>query len=140
MDGISFAGAFRTIIFELPEEKAVTGFKVYTVKTIMPDFSFQANTTFYVSENGADWMLAYSYDNSHQTAGNDDKTVRTIISMLNVGRFKAKYVKIKFRVEVNTFIDEIEGFRHRHRRYNEAPFKNMLTFNYKNAYNPGIEG
>ncbi len=133
-------GLSRTIIFELPEEKAVTGFKVYTVKNNHAGLQLSNYYDLYVSENGADWMLAYSYDNSHQTAGNDDKTVRTIISALNVGRFKAKYVKIKFRVEVNTFIDEIEVFG-TDIDGTEAPFvKYVDPFNYKNAYNPGIEG
>jgi hypothetical protein len=135
-----YRGLSRTITFELPEVKAVTGFKIHTIKNNSAGLQLSNYYDLYVSENGTDWMKAYSYDNSHKTAGEDKKDERIIISALGIGRFRAKYVRIKFRIEVNTFIDEIEIFG-TDINGTEAEFvKYVDPFKYKNAYNPGIEG
>ncbi|NCA91945.1 DUF4855 domain-containing protein [bacterium] len=133
-----YRGLSRSVIFELPEEKAVTGFEISLLQNNSAGIELSNYYDLYISENGTDWMLAYSYDSSGKTtyAGNR----RLKITAENIGRFKAKYIKIKFRLEVNAFIDEIEVYGGAIDGTESAFVKYIDPYDYKNAYHPGVEG
>ncbi|MDD4125479.1 MAG: DUF4855 domain-containing protein, partial [Eubacteriales bacterium] len=133
-----YRGLSRSIIFELPEEKAVTGFEISLLQNNSAGIQLSNYYDLYISENGTDWMLAYSYDSSDKTACT--YTRRLKITAVSIGRFKAKYVKIKFRLEVNAYIDEIEVYGGETDGTEAAFVKYVDPYDYKNAYNSGVEG
>ncbi len=135
---VFYRGLSRTVTFELPEVRAVTGFKFCTLKNNSYGINLSDYYDLFVSENGTDWMLAFSYDNSDNVGGDD--TGQYTISATYIGRFRAKYVRLKFRVEGYTYCDEIEIFG-TDIDGTEAEFvKYTDDYNYKNAYNSGVEG
>ena len=107
-----YRGKTREIVFELDTVYAITGFKASFLSNYGAGIYCPRLCNLYVSENGEDYMLAYSlYDES--------KTGNTAVCTQSIGveegkRYKAKYVKIEFDVLVNVFCDEIEV-------YGEAP-------------------
>lgn len=103
-----YRGKTREIVFELDTVYAVTGFKASFLSNYGAGIYCPRLCNLYVSENGVDYMLAYSlYDESK--TGNP--VVRTESYEVTDGKkYKAKYVKIEFDVLVNVFCDEIEVY------------------------------
>ena len=134
---VFYRGLYRTVTFELPEVKAVTGFRFHGLKHNTSGLIPSDYYDLFVSENGTDWMLACSYDNSDNVGGTDRG--QFTIAAENVGRFRAKYVRLKFRVDGYTYCDEIEILGTDINGTEEKFVKYIDPYNYKNAYHPGIE-
>lgn len=135
---IFYRGLSRCVTFALPEEKAVTGFMISLLQNNPAGIQISNYYDLYVSENQTDWMLAHTIDTASKTTYADTRRLK--LSAENIGKFKAKYIKIKFRVEVGAYIDEVEVYG-RDIDGTEAPFvKYEDPYDYKNAYGPKIEG
>ncbi len=132
-----YRGTTRTIQFELPEEKAVTGFAVYGLQNNPAGIALPPWFDLYVSENGSDYMLAGRYDSGSRIANNEAN--RYVAKCENIGKFKAKYVRVVFRTAVNVYLDEIEVYG-RDIDGTEAKFVKTPEPEYKNQFDPGIEG
>lgn len=132
-----YRGRTRTIEWELPEMRAVTGLAVSGLQDNIAGLPIPATFKLYVSENGADYMLAYTVDNSalRQRTG----TQRYDVRATDVGRFRAKYVRVEFECAVNIFIDEIEIYGTQVDG-TEAPFVKAEEPTYVNAFDAGVEG
>ncbi len=132
-----YRGLSRTVEFELDEAKAVTGFSVSLEQSNDAGLTIAPSYDLYVSENGTDWMLAGSYDATKLQAasGTHHRLFRTDFDE----RFKAKYIRLTFRLSVNAFIDEIEVYG-TDIDGTEAAFVKTQEPSYPNEYNMGIEG
>lgn len=132
-----YRGTSRFIEFELPETKAVTGFSLSALQDNDAGLALSPWYDMYVSENGVDYMLAGRFESGDLTAKSG--TNYHTINSKNMGRFKAKYVRISFRSAVNVFIDEIEVYGGE-LDGTEAEFVKDPDPVYKNAFDKGIEG
>lgn len=132
-----YRGKDRTIEFELPEVKAVTGFSVAALQDNGAGLALPPWFDVYVSENGTDYMLAWRYDCADKIS--QSGTNRHKIVSKDMGRFKAKFVRVVFRTTVNVFIDEIEIYGN-DIDGTEAKFVKAEEPKYVNAFDPGIEG
>lgn len=132
-----YRGTTRTIQFELPEEKAITGFSVSGLQANDAGVALPPWFELYVSENGSDYMLAGRYESGSRIA--NAETNRYNAKCENIGRFKAKYIRVVFRTAVNVFIDEIEVYGG-DIDGTEAKFVKTPEPEYKNQFDAGIEG
>jgi len=132
-----YRGTTRTIQFELPEEKAVTGLSVSGLQDNDAGLALPPWFDLYVSENGSDYMLAGRCDSGSRIANSG--TNRYSVKSENIGRFKAKYIRVVFRTAVNVFIDEIEVYGG-DIDGTEAKFVKTSEPEYKNEFDHGIEG
>lgn len=107
-----YRGKTREIVFELEEVMAITGFRASFLSNYGAGIYCPRFIKVYVSENGVDYMTAYSLADESKTGNPVTRT--EYYEVLNGARFKAKYVKIEFDVLVNVFCDELEI-------YGEAP-------------------
>lgn len=103
-----YRGRSREIVFELDKTYAVTGFKVSFLSNYNAGIYCPRFCNLYVSENGVDYMKAFSLGDESKT-GNPVTRIESY-SVTDGGRYKAKYVKIEFDVIVNVFCDEIEVY------------------------------
>ncbi len=132
-----YRGTSRIVEFELPETKAVTGFSVSALQDNNAGLALSPWFDMYVSENGTDYMLAGRFETGERTAKTGTNYHK--IDSKNMGRFKAKYVRIAFKSAVNVFIDEIEVYGG-DLDGTEAEFVKAPDPVYKNSFDPGIEG
>lgn len=129
--------ATREIVYELDEVSAVTGFKASFLCDVPAGVHIPRYVNLYVSENGEDYMLAYTVDG---TAMNADTTLRKVAySVTDGARYRAKYVKIEFDVIVNLRCDEIEVYGGK-TDSTELAFVKDPEKEWANAYDTGIEG
>ncbi len=132
-----YRGTSRFVEFELPETKAVTGFSVSTLQDSGAGVTLSPWFDLYVSENGSDYMLAGRFETGDRTAQTGSNY--HVLESKNMGRFKAKYVRIAFRSAVNVYIDEIEVYGG-DLDGTEAEFVKAPEPVYKNSFDEGIEG
>lgn len=133
-----YRGYSRSVIFTLPEEKAVTGFNISVLQDNGAGVLISKYYELYVSENGEDWMLCHSYDATDMVVYTPERRLK--ITAKDIGRFKAKYIKVKFQVDVGAYLDEIEIYGGA-LDGTEAPFARYQDpYPYKNAYDPGVDG
>lgn len=132
-----YRGRTRTIEWELPTVSAVTGLAVSGLQDNKAGLPIPETFRLYVSENGKDYMQAYTADNSalQKRAG----TQRYDVRKTDIGRFRAKYVRMEFECAVNIFIDEIEIYGTQVNG-TEAPFVKAEEPTYVNAFDEGVDG
>ncbi len=132
-----YRGLSRTVEFELSDAKAVTGFSVSLIQSNGAGLAISPSYELYVSENGNDWMKAGAYDATGMQK--DEGTYRRTLRVDFEQRYKAKYVRLTFRVSVNSFLDEIEVYGGE-TDGNETPFVKAQEPTYADGYNMGLEG
>ena len=132
-----YRGLSRTVEFELPETKAVTGFSVSMIQCNEAGVMVAPFYELYVSENGKEWMKAGAYDAREMQT--DKGFFRRNLRVDFDERYKANYVRLTFRVSVNAFLDEIEVYG-TDIDGSEAPFVKAEEPSYANEYNMGLEG
>lgn len=132
-----YRGLSRTVEFELPETKAVTGFSVSMIQCNEAGVMVAPFYELYVSENGKEWMKAGAYDAREMQT--DKGFFRRNLRVDFDERYKANYVRLTFRVSVNAFLDEIEVYG-TDTDGSEAPFVKAEEPSYANEYNMGLEG
>ncbi len=103
-----YRGRTREIVFVLDDFYAVTGFKVSFLSNYNAGIYCPRFCNLYVSENGVDYMKAFSLGDESKT-GNSVTRMESY-SVTDGGRYKAKYIKIEFDVIVNVYCDEIEVY------------------------------
>lgn len=132
-----YRGATREIIFELDEMSAITGFSASFLVNNDAGIYLPRFCDLYVSENGEDYMLAYSL--------NDPTKISNVAlrmdkyEMIDGARYKAKYVKFVFDVLVNVFCDELEVYGEEPNG-TELPFSKDIEQSSKAEYDKGFEG
>lgn len=131
-----YRGKTREIVFELKETSAITGFKASFLSNYGAGIYCPRFLRVYVSENGVDYMTAYSLSDESKT-GNPVTRMESY-EVAGGTRFKAKYVKIEFDVLVNVFCDEIEIYGEA-LDGSEVPFKKDADTVYQ-GYDRGTEG
>lgn len=103
-----YRGKTREIVFELEEVMAITGFRASFLSNYGAGIYCPRYCRVSVSENGTDYMTAYSlYDESK--TGNPVTRMESY-EVKEGKRYKAKFVKIEFDVLVNVLCDEIEVY------------------------------
>lgn len=132
-----YRGLSRTVEFALPETKAVTGFSVSLVQSNGAGLALSPSYDLYVSENGTDWMKAGTYDATGMQK--DTGTYHRLMRVDLKERFKANYVRLTFRISVNSFLDEIEVYG-TDIDGTEAAFVKTEEPTYPNDYNMGLDG
>lgn len=132
-----YRGLSRTVTFELPEEKAVTGFSVSLLQDNSAGLGLSPWFELSVSENGTDYMTAGRYDASDLLARSGTNHHKLVAK--DLCRVRAKYVRLTFRTSVNVFMDEIEVFGG-DLNGTEAPFVKDEEPTYANRFDAGIEG
>lgn len=132
-----YRGTTRSVTFELPQEKAVTGFSVSLIQNAAAGLPMPPSFKLYVSEDGKDFMHCASYD-TRSLQGVTEKTRREV-NAGQLGRFSAKYVRISFRCEVSVYIDEIKVFG-TDINGTEKEFVSDKPQEYIGKYDAGIEG
>lgn len=132
-----YRGLSRTVEFELSTEKAVTGFSVSMVHSTDAGLPMPPSFDLYVSENGTDWMLAGAFDAAdlQSAGGTAHRELKTSFDK----RYKAKYVRVSFRISVSTYLDEIEIYGGDLNGTEEA-FVKCEEPSYPNAFDEGVEG
>ncbi len=132
-----YRGLSRTVEFQLPKTQAITGFFVSTIQCNEAGVMLAPFYELFVSENGKDWMKAGAYDAREMQS--DKGFFRRNLRVDFDGRYKAKYVRLTFRVSVNAFLDEIEVYG-TDINGDEMPFVKAEDPSYANEYNMGLEG
>ncbi|OGO89414.1 MAG: hypothetical protein A2Y15_05495 [Clostridiales bacterium GWF2_36_10] len=133
----AYRGYSRIVTFELPCEKAVTGFSISMLQSNSAGVYLSDKIKLSVSENGTEWMSCYTYDNSDELSSDQSRIVTS--EMKNQTRYKAKYVKIEYMVYVNCYVDEIEIYGE-DINGTEAAFVKDADIEYVNAFSAGVEG
>lgn len=132
-----YRGLSRTVEFALPSEKAVTGFCVSLVHSNGAGLPLPPSFDLYVSEDGTHWMLAGSYDATSLQAqeGTSYRRLRADFDK----RYKAKFLRLTFRMSVSLYMDELEVYGGDVNGTEEV-FAETPEPVYKNEYNMGLEG
>ncbi|HPE96260.1 MAG TPA: DUF4855 domain-containing protein, partial [Bacillota bacterium] len=129
--------ATREIVYELDELSAITGFCASFLCDFAAGVYIPQYVNLYVSENGTDYMLAYTVDGSLE---NQNTTVRNVDYKVVDGlRCRAKYIKFEFDVLVNIRCDELEVYGGEIDS-TEAAFVKDPDTEWANEYDSGIEG
>ncbi len=131
-----YRGFTRSVTFALPTVKKVTGFSVSLLQNASAGLPMPPSFDLYVSENGTDYMLAASYDTTPLQGVK--QTTRREVNARDLGSFRARYVRLTFRCEVNVFIDEVEIYG-TDPDGSEAPFVKAEPPQGVGRYDKGIE-
>ena len=132
-----YRGASREIVFELDEASAVTGFSASFLANFGAGIYLPRYCDLYVSENGEDYMLAYSLESGAKL---DNGSVRLEkLKITDGARYKAKFVKFVFDVGVNVYCDELEVYGEE-LNGSELPFSKDVDNSSKPQYDKGFEG
>ena len=132
-----YRGATREIVYELDEMSAITGFCASFLANNAAGVYLPRYCDLYISENGEDYMLAYSLDGTSKVA--DGSLRREKYELTGGARYKAKYVKFVFDVLVNVFCDELEVYGET-LDGTELPFVADTTQGEAPQFDKGIEG
>ncbi len=102
---IFYRGLSRDVIFDLGETKSVCGFKINFLQNSPAGIEISDYVECYISEDGTNYMLAHRDDLSARLS---ETQVSNVTSECSFDACKGRYVKIKFRVAINCYVDEIE--------------------------------
>ncbi len=132
-----YRGGSREIVFELDELSAITGFSASFLVYNSAGIYLPRYCELYVSENGEDYMLAYSLTDSAKL---DNGTQRLDKYKITDGaRYKAKFVKFVFDVGVNVYCDELEVYGEEVNG-TELPFSKDINSAADPKFDKGFEG
>ncbi len=98
----------RTITVDLEKVMAVNGFEIGFIQNKSAGIYCPQEVVFSVSENGTDFMTVAKVPNS--VPNTEATPTRVVYNASAKKNYKARYVRIYFDVQVNSFADEIQVF------------------------------
>ena len=98
----------RTITLDLEKVMSVNGFEIGFLQNKSAGIYCPQEVVFSISENGQDYMTVAKVPNS--VPNTEITPTRVVYSASTKKSYKARYVRIYFDVQVNSFADEIQVF------------------------------
>lgn len=103
-----YRGLDRRITIDLGGEYAVNGFEITFLQNRSAGIYSPDYVELQVSENGSDFMIAYTVDGVVPACESEVKT--SVFRITDAVRYKAKYIRLVFNTEVNVFACRFKVF------------------------------